>query len=457
MNIKNRITLIFTILTGSLMIVVFGVIYYFSHSYARSEFYQRVEERSHIIAQIHLEKDELSTRLYEEIRKKHVQILPNEQEGIYRVNLSQPRIPEDPVLEKLPDHFFSDIINNKGAHLTIGSTYYAGILYSDNEGDFIVITSADNIYGQAKMSNLLKILIYAFAFTLIALFFLGRYYAGKVLEPISQITDRVNEITATNLHLRLPAGRNKDELSKLSGTFNDMLDRLETTFELQSSFIDNASHELKNPLAAILGETEFTLRKTRSSDEYINALATVEKEAHRLELLINSLLNLAQASQDKQGLIIEPIRADELLFQAKQGVDRVNPRNNITLCLEGLPLDSQFLVLNGSLSLLTIALVNILDNACKFSDNEPVKVKITTSAYYIRISVEDKGIGIPAHHVKNISEPFFRAENARGIKGFGVGLTLAQKIIKMHKGKLNIDSVLSEGTTITVILPNSRK
>lgn len=452
MKIRNKITLIFTLLTGSLLAGVFVFIYLFSNRYTENEFYQRLIERANIIGQSYLEKDEVSAKVYEEILKKHYQILPDEKENIFRVNISG-HVIEENIQEQFPDEFIERIFQNKLAHFKKGEIYLTGILYSDNQGDFMVVVSAKNQYGQAKMSNLRNILITAFIAGLIAIYLLGRYYAGKVLLPISKITGRAKEISATNLHLRLDAGSNKDELTELSATFNDMLDRLETTFDMQSNFINNASHELKNPLAAILGETEVTLKKDRSLNEYKTALSTVEKEAQRLDLLVNNLLNLAQTGHDNKGLLIEALRIDELVVGIKESIDKTNLDNRIDLDFSELPVDSESLIISGNHNLLTVAMTNILDNACKFSNNKEVVIKIASIDKFVEISIRDQGVGIPQGELKSVSDPFYRAANVRAFRGFGIGLSLAQRIIKIHGGKMDISSEVLKGTKVKITLP----
>lgn len=443
-------------LTGSLMSAVFVIIYLFSNNYTDSEFFDRLAERANIVAQIRLEKDELSTQLYDEVRKKHGQILPNEREAVLRIDdINKPVLPTESIYSNLPPVFVNKLSNHKIAFFKRDNTYYTGIIYTDNEGDFVVIASADNVFGQAKMNNLRAILLMALLSSLVALFIIGRYYAGKVLQPIAEITNQVKEITARNLHLRLITRNNKDELAELSNTFNDLLDRLETTFELQSSFINNASHELKNPLAVILGEIEFVLNKVRSTTDYQVSIQSIEKEAKRLDLLINNLLELAKAGHEDQGLLVDTLRIDELLFLAKEKIDQVNPQNNVKFDLQNLPDDPKALIVHGNLSLLLVAFINILDNGCKFSNNNEVMVKISTSSNKVEIMIIDHGIGIPKNDLAKIFEPLYRSANARGIKGFGVGLSLAQKIIKIHQGTLIVQSEVQKGTSISISFANT--
>ena len=258
-----------------------------------------------------------------------------------------------------------------------------------------------------------------------------------------------------NLHLRLETGHKKDELTELAMTLNNMLDRLETSFDIQRSFVNNASHELKNPLTAILGEVEIAFRHERSKSDYIQSLKTVEKEARRLELLVKSLLRLAETDHSKKGLTIESIRIDELLLDVKDDLDSVNSDNNITFDFATFPNDPDQLIIQGNKSLLKMVFTNIMDNACKFSNNNVVIIKIKADFINVKIEIIDYGVGVPQNELKNIIEPFFRASNARNFKGFGIGLPLAHKIIKIHGGQLVINSTEGAGTLVLVILPNT--
>ena len=457
--------------------MAFVLIFYFANLYTKNDFYQRLKERATIAAQASLEKDEMSLNIYDDIRKRHLQTLPQEKEHIISMSqmeelsradslkeqpnvvMFQKLIKElsngDENLNQFPSSFLEGIISEEYVQAKMHDTYYVGIPYSDNQGDFIVVISAVDKYGQSKLSNLLHILIAIFLAGLGVIYVVGSYYARQILKPISKITIRANQISAMNLHLRLETGHKKDELTELAMTLNNMLDRLETSFDIQRSFVNNASHELKNPLTAILGEVEIALRHERSKSDYIQSLKTVEKEARRLELLVKSLLRLAETDHSKKGLTIESIRIDELLLDVKDDLDSVNSNNNITFDFATFPNDPDQLIIQGNKSLLKMVFTNIMDNACKFSNNNVVIIKIKADFINVKIEIIDYGVGVPQNELKSIIEPFFRASNARNFKGFGIGLPLAHKIIKIHGGQLVINSTEGAGTLVLVILPNT--
>ena len=455
MKIRNKITLIFTLLAGSVLLVVMVFIYVFSDRYTDYEFYQRLIERANIIAGDHFEKDEVSEEVYTEIQEKYFRKLSEEKETIIQKDSIKNLVNEEKLPGNFSPSFVSEILTQKYARFRIGKIYHAGILYSDNQGSFIVIVSAKNRYGEAHLKNLLHVLLVAFVIGMIVIFFIGKFYAGKVLNPMAAIMAKAQDISAHNLHLRLETGNNKDEISELAVTFNHMLDRLETAFQLQNSFVNNASHELRNPLTAILGEAEVTLQRDRSVDDYKKSLQIIEKESERLDGLIKSLLKLAQAGNTSEQLAGNPIRIDELIIELVNELLGTKPENQIRIDLSQLPDESDWLSVDADPSLLRTAFSNIIGNACKFSMNREVVVKIAVMRGSVIVSVKDQGVGIAEGDLQNITEPFYRAVNARSFEGFGIGLSLAHRIIKQYKGILSISSALQKGTEVKVSFPAS--
>lgn len=456
MQLRTKITAVFIVLTSLFLTGVFILIYYVSKEYTESEFYLRLSQRATIAAESYLEADEMNADIYDDIRIKHLQTLPNEEEVIYLVDAKLKK-PLKELDSTLPDRFYEKIFNKEYAEIKKGNYYYTGLLFYDSKGDFIVVLSATDLYGFAKLDNLRNTLIIAFFVSIVFIFILGNYYAKQALSPISRIINEVNSIRAENLSLRLNTVNGKDELAELSYTFNNMLDRLQLSFDLQSNFINNASHELRNPLTAILGQTEVALDKKRSVEEYHSILKKIDTEASRLDFLVNGLLKLAKTDFDSKGFVIDAIRIDELVLDLKRNIDVAIPNNKIVLGFEELPDSEEAITLLGSDSLLRVALSNIFENACKFSENKRVDIKIVSDSGNIFISINDEGVGIPEDELKNIFEPFFRASNVREIEGFGFGLPLAYRIIKMHSGEIRVISQKDKGTLVKIKLPNKKK
>ena len=341
MKIGFKLALIFTILTALVLAIVGIYIYYYSVEYIQKDFINHLKSRVVNVAHFHLKEDEVTHDTYQKIRFKYLHTtLLDEYEYIRKLDESHHIQVNDSLRQKLDNDFF-EILKTKGhAEYHKNHHYSAGIIYPDNQGDYLVIISAFDEFGRNEIRNLKNLLIFGFFPCVTLVFILGIIFSHQALKPINRIIQKVNTITASNLYQRVPVGKSKDEIYELSVTFNNMLNRLSSSFDAQNNFISHASHELKNPLTAILGEIEITLNKKRSYEEYIKAMNIIAMEASRLEKLTLNLLQLAQTGFDTQKIEEEPVRIDELLFEIKHDIDEVNPSNQVQLFFENIDNDS---------------------------------------------------------------------------------------------------------------------
>ncbi|MBD0255556.1 MAG: HAMP domain-containing histidine kinase [Cytophagales bacterium] len=451
MKIRTKLTLVFTTLTAFLILVLSLSIYYSSLGFTRRAFYEQLQQRTEIMVQVYLRKNELTPQLYRQVREKFLRSLPEEDERIYDRG-RRPFIAGQRAWH-YPEEVYHEIIEHGYLEFEVGRKQASGLLFRDEREQYLVIVEAFDESGYNRMRDLRNILVASFLLSIVFVYVLGRFLSYHALKPIKSIVRQVNEIGASNLNLRVPEGNGKDEISELSGTFNSMLNRLETSFELQRTFIANASHELRNPLTAILGEVEVTLHKSRPEGEYVQSLRKISAEAERLQALTTSLLSLSRSGQPRKDLRLEEIRMDEFLWELKVLMDQKVPGNGVAIELPDLPDDADLLVLRADKTLLRTAFSNILENACKFSGNARVILQLRADGRGIGVTVEDNGIGIPKEEVDKVLEPFYRCSNARSFKGFGIGLSLTHKIIRVNRGVMHIASEQNKGTRVQVFFP----
>ncbi|NEM99028.1 sensor histidine kinase [Pontibacter burrus] len=454
MTFRTRLTLSFTLLFASIFFLLGIVVYYFSQLYTEKEFQERLHERAHIAAQLYLDEDELSPRMMQRVREQFTKSLPEEQVHIYDSN-RKPAFKLGEVHLSGLDKNFDRLDKHGFIEFTTHQRQWVGWKYDDNQGQFYVLVSAEDLYGQSKQITLKRILIISFLGSLVLVIVGGLFFTRQVVQPINQIVRDVNNIRASNLHLRLKEQSGRDEIGNLVSTFNQMLNRLEMSFEMQKNFISNASHELRNPLTAIGGEIEVALLKKREPEEYILSLERMQRETDRLEKLTSDLLGLAQTGFDRENMKQEQVRIDELLLECVSEIRLAYPEHAITLDLQNMPSDAGTLEITGNKSLLHIALTNVLENAVKFSDNQEVIILLETTTQGINLIVKDKGIGIPQQELPHIFQAFYRATNARGHKGTGIGLSLTEKIMKLHGGSIEVNSVEGNGTQVVLSFSNS--
>ena len=299
----------------------------------------------------------------------------------------------------------------------------------------------------STLENILYILSFILPIILILAVIAGNFLIYKSFSPIENILFELKQINANDLSARLKTTKNEDEINQLINEVNNLLSRLESSFERISQFSSDASHELKTPLTIIRGEIEVTLRKERTTDEYKNALNNSLNELTLIEQTINDLLFLAKNEKDLMVDKQENFYFDELIDESINEIKSfaILHQVEINFVLE----DS--IEFKGFPNLLKIALKNALKNAIQFSHkNSQVIVKSYINDGIFNISIQDFGIGIPLNEQEKIFEKFYRTDKSRNKNsgGTGLGMSILKKIIDIHKGIIKITSKENIGTTI---------
>ena len=299
----------------------------------------------------------------------------------------------------------------------------------------------------STLENILYILSFILPIILILAVIAGNFLIYKSFSPIENILFELKQINANDLSARLKTTKNEDEINQLINEVNNLLGRLESSFERISQFSSDASHELKTPLTIIRGEIEVTLRKERTTDEYKNALNNSLNELTLIEQTINDLLFLAKNEKDLMVDKQENFYFDELIDESINEIKSfaILHQVEINFVLE----DS--IEFKGFPNLLKIALKNALKNAIQFSHkNSQVIVKSYINDGIFNISIQDFGIGIPLNEQEKIFEKFYRTDKSRNKNsgGTGLGMSILKKIIDIHKGIIKIKSKENIGTTI---------
>lgn len=453
MEIRKRIAITYVALSTFSTLLLSLVILFLFENNNQYYFLKRLNDRAKIVAAIHNQNDPVKTKYFKEFKKNGLEELIDENE--YFISISPQNTFEFDASINVPTSFYANVIKNDSSWIEDNSTYHYGQIFIENGKKYMVIVTARDRRGNTSTLYIVRILLFGGLAFIVLAYFLGRYFAKRVLNPVSRITREVKRISASNLHNRLHESKNEDEISDLTRTFNDMLDRLETSFEIQSNFINNASHELKTPITTIIAEAEIMLLKDREKEEYINSLGTIYSQASRLGILTESLLKLTQTGYDGQKQLLDVVRIDELLMEVKSDLNKIYPDNRVTLKLNKMPNDETQLLLPCNKSLLELSLNNIITNGMKYSNNEEVFVSLYVDKEVIKISISDIGIGIPPEDIPHLYEPFFRGKEASKFNGYGLGLPLAMKIIRMHNGELQIQSEPNKGTIVNITFKKS--
>jgi signal transduction histidine kinase len=452
MKIKTKITLLFFAISTIGLGLMNAAIFYFVSEFNFEDFFKRLEARVNFAASIRIHPDE-KTQAYQEVRNRYLQRLADERDHVAKVGPNNTF--KRPV--KVPESFYNAILSGQMARYSVHNRFYAGALFKTPYGNYVVIAEAIDPYGFKELHELRRILIVLFFVSVILAYVAGHVFSYYTITPLRSIIKKVQSISATNLHQRLDDPKGGDEIAELALTFNNMLTRLETSFETQNNFVSNASHELRTPLAIITGETELLLARDNLNAQTTANVKTILQEAEKLENILESLLGLAQTGFDGKKQNWQIIRVDELVLAVAESVKKIDEQRVIDIDFSMLPDDERELCTEGNANLLRLAMSNIVMNAFKYSNNQPVSIRIASAQKRIIVTVIDRGIGIPNKEQPYIFEPFFRASNTTNFEGYGIGLPLTLNIIRLHNGSIDIISEENRGTEIKLQLPVARK
>jgi signal transduction histidine kinase len=458
MPIRLRITLLFTLAVFLILGAVCASIYYFSETNRLNSFRKRLSNRALTMDRL-MRQDEIfdrdllrridsSTAL--SLKDKLVQVYDQTGRRIYSFFDQQ----GDSV--RTTPELLQSIQQNGTFYFNEAGREMVGYFDSGNRGGRIVICGARDEDGRSILEQLKLILWISFLGGVLISFIGGWLFSRRLLRPVRKITDDVTDISAYNLDRRIDIGKSRDEWYELAMTLNALLDRLKQSFELQRRFISNASHELSTPLTLISSQLEVSLQRHRSDEEYRRVMESVLQDVHYMNNLVQTLLKFATASGDAGGLQIDLVRIDEVLMRLPADVQKADKNYRVSLQFGDLPEEEDNLLVFGNEDLLFTAIKNIVVNGCKYSDDHHARVRLAVGRQWITVEVEDNGKGMDEAELDNIFQPFYRINDGQTVKGFGLGLSLAHRIIKLHKGQITVNSSPGEGTRFLVQLPVAR-
>src|SRR5689334_10668118 len=456
-SVRTRLTLWYAGVLG-LSLIAFALLLYYA---ATAIFHQRQDESLHSTAQT------VASAYVEELEEQHSLAKAGEV-----------------VLAELtfPNHYV-EVIDNTGYPIAwsrnLSGKVFAippltleqararrsGVVTIDGLRAAVVPLSADQNFGFAVVAEPLSVIEDGlrqlrrdfFAGVPLVLLFAsvgGYFLARKSLAPIASMNSQTQRISAESLSRRLDVTNSRDELGRLATTINDLLARLESSFNEQQRFIADASHELRTPLAVLRGETEVALAKRRTADEYQQSLSLIQEEAERLSRIVEDLFILArQPINAPATLLRERVSLNEAVKDCARAAQVLATRKGVRLTTEN---NSSSIDLNGDKELITRMILNLLDNAVKYTPaGGEISLALTRQNGNAEIVVRDTGIGIPDADRQRIFDRFYRVDKARSraLGGAGLGLSIVRWIVEVHGGEIHIDSTPGRGSTFTVDLP----
>jgi signal transduction histidine kinase len=439
MQIRARLTLLFALLAAGILAGVLLVVYFLFKKNTEDSFYKGLALKADMTAQTALQ----NPGAYRPMPANW--LAPDDDTLPYYDNISIYNQSYERVFSLRPDappitaKNLQDIYQSGESRFGHFNLLALGRKVSDGSGtEFVVVV--EGYCDPTELTNLRNILAVSYVAGLLLIALGGWYYAGLALAPMSRIVEEVSSFQADDLSRRLRPDANRDEISRLSETFNQLLDRVEQAFKMQRMFLSNVSHELRNPLTAIRAQIDVALQRERDPEAYRRALLSLLDDVRNLSEVEEKLMQLARIYNDPGGIPFAELRLDELLWQAKKQLQKRHTDFKVSIELGEMPDDDGSLFISANESLLSTALLNLMGNACKYSPDKQVLVRAHFKADKAHVlEICDRGPGIPDEEKELIFEPFFRSPRHLGVKGTGIGLSLVKSILALHHVSIKVE------------------
>jgi signal transduction histidine kinase len=457
LKIKFKITALFALLVTIILLVLSISVHYFTSLQRIEAFKKRLKGRANNDGQLFSylgDSDSARAFLYHidsasafTLTQKSVVIFDYLDRPVYQYNAPD-------IDSILPDkEILKQARVKHDVYFTAKKRDALAFHYTDNRSRIVVVVAAYDVDGWQRLKDLRDILLTCLFIGIAIALVVGYAFSVQLVKPIKQIIHDVKHITSQNLSHHIQAGSTQDELNQLANTFNELLDRLQEYFLVQRRFISNASHELSTPLTSILSQLEVTLQKKRSDEEYQQVITSVHEDVQQMQQLTKSLLEIAKTGTEG-GIELSEVRIDEVLLKVTADVQKNSEGYKVLLEFGDFPDDEKAFLVFGNVDLLYSSLRNIADNGCKFSYNHQVMINLLFENDNVIVQFKNFGDTITEAETEHIFQPFYRSATVSPIRGFGLGLPLAKRIINMHKGTIKVHSSQDSGTIFTITLPS---
>jgi two-component system sensor histidine kinase ArlS len=440
MKVRYKITLAFVLLTVILLAALCSLTYYITVEQKKKEFNRRLQNRTATIAsllsklpsngyQVLSKLDSSTTNLFAAVT---LHVYDSTNQTIYQfAKLPVDGFTVDPMIVE-------EARKKEVVQTSVGKREIVAVYYHKKQSPIVVVISAIDEYGRNDLNDLGISLLSAFFVGIILSLLAGWIFSRQLLRPVQKIATTVNAISATNIGARLPESEINDEWNELAITFNNLLQRLQDSFELQGRFISNASHELSTPLTAVSNQIDVILQKNRSNEEYLGVLHSVRDDVEHMSALTQQLLNIARTSRGGM-LSTESIRVDEVIMELPALLKKISPDHTALVFFNDLPENENLCTVNGNYELLLSAFRNIAENGCKYAPDHTVHISLLFADTRIIVLFSNQYESFEPDEVEKIFQPFQRGSNAVKEPGYGLGLSLTRRIILLHKGEIKAE------------------
>ena len=454
MSLKMRSAVLFGLIVMLLLSIAFFIIYFQSASFRKNDFQLRLKQKAQTHFRLLAEPNRIDSALLFVIDSTSINKLVDERVFLYdesfRLMYSSPGKQTVLILSDL----LNDIAQKKYVEFSEGQQEGVGLYVDDINKKGIAIATANDVYGKRKLKNLFFTLCLCWIGSIFITAFASYFYVKRIFNPLDKLNEKIQEITESNLQQRVELEQENNELTLLAANFNKMLDRLQQSFAVQKSFLQHASHELRTPLSNLLIQTEGALERKLNEKETRSVLLSIYDDQKYLVDMVNSILLLSKYEQSTLSGSFEETRIDEIIFDAAGELKSNHHEYLIHIDFAYVPTNEKELTVFCNQALLKVAFMNLIRNACAYSNDHSVQIIITPGPSQILISLNNTGSVIPVEERDKLFIPFFRGTNVSGTRGHGLGLSICKRIIDVHKGQLFYNTPQANLNCFTVLISN---
>lgn len=434
MNLKQRFSFLFSLLFSVILATLMLVVYTLFARFRVEEFKDRLEEKAKTTIKLLIDVNEVDSQLLKIIDRNTINKLYNEKIILFNAQFKPiyTSIDNAPIPWTLQD--LQSIKKNKSSFRRYKGYEVYGTFSNTNDKVYYALVSADDKYGKRKLTYLQYLLIGAFVISSLLVWLLSYYVSKKGLQPLLTLRNNILEITDKNLNTRLPVTTSNDEIGELSNSFNDMLGRIDTSYNLQKEFASNASHELRTPLARIVTQIENLVHDNSISLAAKDALKLVSEDCYQLSDIISSLFLLSRIENTLKSKGFEKLRLDEIIFSCDEQLKKIYP--NFKFHFEIERSNELNIEVEGDETLLKIAIENLLKNGYHYSSDGIVRCLIKPGLKVIEVHFTNRGEVPDVPDTSLLFNSFTRGKNVFNRPGSGLGLSIVKRILYYHNADI---------------------
>jgi signal transduction histidine kinase len=438
-KLKYKISLI----VSSIFTVLFGiaglVIYTLFSDFRKNEFESRLNEKAKSSIRLLIDIKEVDRQVIKLIDQHSIEKLLDEKTLIFdsNFNLLYSSLDDSKIEWDYADLEY--LRNNKSFFKKEGKYEVYGYFYDTNDKDYYALISASDNLGERKLEYLVYILILTYIAFVVICWFATSYAVSRLLFPLEAFHQQIKNINEHNLDTEVNIKSKKDEIELLAREFNLMLHRINESYQRQKEFTAYASHELRTPIARVAAQLENKIHLHAHNEELSAFFGKLLTDIHQISELINSLLLLSRLD-NKQLDTLSLHRIDELFYEAIEKLHKNFPEFKINLDIEYTEGIDDLMEIKGSKSLLEIAVMNLLKNACIYANDHQAKVFIAQKNNNLELIISNNGKALSPKEQKKLFQPFMRGNNAKGKSGLGLGLRIVQRILFQHHAQISYEA-----------------